>query len=341
MRVADGDTTGVAGRTVVLHEVTLTTGGPVDSQRTDRTGRFRLRAATLDTAASYIVSVDHQGIGYFSEPIRPDSLPIGELPMLLVFDTSAVEPPVRTAERHVLVRTPAADGSRRVIDLFVLANRGERVRIPADSVTPVWEATLSAAAVNVELGFSELANDAIEIAEGRVRVFAPFVPGERQLLVGYVLPAGIEEFTVPLDQPVDMLSVLLGDSTAALAAPTLPMRGVEELEGQPLRRYGQDSIAAGTSVRISFRAGGGVLPWLWVVVPLAAIALIGGLVLALRRSASPVPDVIVSEDPAVLAAEIAALDATREAIEIDAYRSRRAALKARLEAALADRKTQD
>jgi hypothetical protein len=164
------------------------------------------------------------------------------------------------------------------------------------------------------------------------------VPGERELLVGYVLPAGIGEFTVPLDQPVDLLSVLLGDSTAALAAPPLPMRGVEELEGQPLRRYGQDSIAAGTMVRIMFRAGGGALPWLWIVVPLAALALVGGLVQALRRSASPVPDEIVSDDPAVLAAKIAALDTTRDAIEDEAYRSRRAALKARLEAALAARK---
>jgi hypothetical protein len=325
----------------VLHEVTLTSGGPVDSQRTDPAGRFSLRAATRDTAANYLVSVDHQGIGYFSEPIRPDSLPISELPPLLVFDTSAVTPPVRTAERHVLVRTPTADGSRRVVELFVLANRGDQVRITADTATPVWETALPGAAEDVELGLSDLAADAIDVSNGRLRVFAPIVPGERELLVGYVLPAGIEEFTVPLDQPVDLLSVLLGDSTAALAAPPLPMRGVEELEGQPLRRYGQDSIAAGTTVRIRFRAGGRALPWLWVVVPLAALALLAGLVLALRRSASPVPDEIVSADPAVLAAEIAALDAMREEIDDEAYRSRRTALKARLEAALAVRKPQN
>ncbi|KPK05087.1 MAG: hypothetical protein AMS20_07430, partial [Gemmatimonas sp. SG8_28] len=330
LRIAAGDTIGVAGRWVVLHAVTLTSGGPVDSQRTDPAGRFSLRAATLDTAANYLVSVDHQGIGYFSEPIRPDSLPTTELPPLLVFDTSAVAPPVRTAERHVLVRTPTADGSRRVVELFVLGNRGEQVRISADTGTPVWETALPGVAEDVELGLSDLAGDAIDVANGRLRVFAPIVPGERELLVGYVLPPGIDEFTVPLDQPVDLLSVLLGDSTAALSAPSLPMRGVEELEGQPLRRYGQDSIAAGTTVRIRFRAGGRALPWLWVVVPLAALALLAGFVLALRRSASPVPDDIVSADPAVLAAEIAALDAKREEIEEEAYRSRRAALKARL-----------
>jgi hypothetical protein len=263
------------------------------------------------------------------------------LPPLLVFDTSAVAPPVRTAERHVLVRTPTADGSRRVIELFVLANRGEQVRIAADTATPVWETALSGVAEDVELGLSDLAADAIDVSAGRLRVFAPIVPGERELLVGYILPAGIDEFTVPLDQPVDLLSVLLGDSTATLAAPPLPMRGVEELEGQPLRRYGQDSIAAGTTVRIRFRAGGGALPWLWIVVPLAAVALLGGFVLALRRSASPVPDEIVGDDPAVLAAEIATLDATREEIEEEAYRLRRAALIARLEATLAARKPQD
>lgn len=341
LRVADGDTTGSAGRWVVLHEVTLTTGGPVDSQRTDRDGRFRLRAASLDTAANYLVSVDHQGIGYFSEPIRPDSLPVGELPALYVFDTSSTAPPVRTAERHILVRTPAADGSRRVVELFVLANRGERVRISVDSLTPVWAASLSAAATNVEVGLSDLAGDAIEVADGRLRVFAPVVPGERELLVSYVLPADIEDFTIPVDGPVDLLSVLLGDSTATVAEPTLPMRGVDELEGQPLRRYGQDSIPAGTSVRIAFRVGTGSVPWLWIVVPLAALALIGGLVLSLRRSGATVPGDVPSGDPAVLAAEIAALDAHRREMTDEDYRVRRAALKARLEAALAARNSRD
>jgi hypothetical protein len=341
VRVAEGDTAGVAGRWVVLHAVTLSTGGPVDSQRTDPAGRFRLRAPALDTAASYLVSVDHQGIGYFSEPIRPDSLPIGELPPLVVYDTSSVVPPVRTAERHILVRAPAADGSRRVIELFVLANRGDRVRIATDTVTPVWQTGLPPDAQSVELGLSDLAGDAIEIADGRLRVFAPVVPGERELLVGYVLSAGIEELTVPLDQPVDMLSVLLGDSTAGIAAPAMPMRGVEQLEGQPLRRYGQDSVPAGMSLRIAFRAGAGSVTWLWIVVPLAGAALVGGLVGVLRRSGPPSPADGVSDDPAVLAAQIAALDAARRELAGEEYRTRRAALKARLEAALAARKSED
>ncbi len=341
LRVAEGDTTGVPGAWVVLHEVTLTTGGPVDSQRTDISGRYRLRAATLDSAANYLVSAEHLGIGYFSRPIPPESLPTGELAPLLVYDTSATTPSIRTAERHVLVRAPGADGQRRVVELFVLANRGQMVRLASDSATPVWQATVPATAQQVELGMSDLAADAIEIEGGHVRVFAPIVPGERELLIGYLLPAGIAEVQVRVDRPVDAMSVLLGDSTAVLTESGLSLRGVEELEGQPLRRYGGDSIPAGEVLRIRFPTGAAPLPVLWIVVPLAALAMVAGAVLVLRRSGTVVVAVEEGADPAVLAAEIAALDAEWKGREDDEYRRRRDVMKARLAAALAARKSAD
>ncbi len=341
LRVADGDTTGVPGTWAVLHEVTLTTGGPIDSQRTDASGRYRLRVVTLDTSANYLVSVEHLGIGYFSQPILPESLPIGELAPLLVYDTSATEPTIRTAERHVLVRAPNADGQRRVVELFVLANRGHSVRLAPDSVTPLWQATVPDVAQKVELGLSDLAADAIEIDGGQVRVFAPIVPGERELLVGYLIPAGIEEISVHVGEPVDALSVLLGDSTAVLVENPLPLRGVEELDAQPLRRYGGDSVPAGTVLRIQFPTDAAPLPVLWIVVPLAALAMLAGVVIVVRRSGTPTVAGDERASPAVLAAEIAALDATWKGRENDEYRRRRAGLKARLAAALAARKSAD
>jgi hypothetical protein len=139
---------------------------------------------------------------------------------------------------------------------------------------------------------------------------------------------------VIVDQPIERLSVLLEDSLAALDAPALALRGVEELEGAPLRRYGAESVGSDARIMVRFETGDrNGTPVVWVVIPLAAVVLFAVFVVWWRRaqmSALPVED-----DPAALAAEIAALDAARTSMDADTYGARRAELKARLAAALA------
>ena len=335
-RVHGADTVPVPGRWVVLHAVTLTTGGPVDSQRTDGAGRFTLRVASPDTLANYLVSVEHQGIGYFSPPVRAESLSVGRLAPILVYDTSSSAPAVVLQELHVLVEAPGAEGGRRVVQLLVLANRGTLTRVARDSTGPTWEGAIPSAAEDFELGLSDFSPDAIEVRRDTLRVFAPIPPGERQILAGYVLPPGITAVTVPIDQPIGRVSILLGDSAATIEGVSMPLLGVEELGGTPLRRFGLDSAAADTPVTIRFprrpRTAGSLLVWL--LVPLTAATMVAGMVLWWRRSSGPV---VVPDDPAILAAEIAALDAACMGREDDDYRRRRAELKRRLQAALASR----
>ena len=66
-RVADS--VPVPGAWVVLHEVTMSGGGPVDSLRAGPDGTFRLRRAQPDTAALYMASTTWDGITYFSQVV--------------------------------------------------------------------------------------------------------------------------------------------------------------------------------------------------------------------------------------------------------------------------------
>jgi hypothetical protein len=333
-RVEGADTVPVPARWVVLHAVTVAEGGPVDSQRTDANGRFRLRLPAVDTSANYLLSAQHQGIGYFSPAIDPDSLRAGDVPPLLVYDTASGGDALELAERHLLVRSPGSDGRRRVIELFVLANRGTTTRVVGESEAPVWQVTIPPDAEDVEIGASDLAGDAIEIGQGTLDVFAPVVPGEREVLIGYLVPAGRAEFSLTLDQPVTQLSVLLGDSSAMLEAPPLPLMSVEQLEGQPLRRYGGDAVSAGMDIRIRFGNAPAPFPLQWIVVPFAVVVMAVGFVVWRRRVAAPAP---MPNDPTQLAARIAALDAEYRGRDDEGYRQQRAALKAQLAAALAAR----
>ncbi len=336
-RVVGRDTVPAPAQWVVLHAVTVAEGGPVDSQRTDASGRFRLRLPAVDTSANYLLSAQHQGIGYFSPAIDPDSLRNGRVPPLVVYDTASAGNAIELAERHLLVRSPGSDGRRRVIELFVLANRGTTTRVVGESETPVWQVTIPPDAEDVEIGASDLATDAIEVGQGTLDVFAPVVPGEREVLIGYLLPAGRTEFSHTLDQPVTQLSVLLGDSSAMLEAPSLPLVSVEQLEGQPLRRYGGEAVSAGVDIRIRFGSAPAPFPVEWIVVPFAVVVMALGFVLWRRRVVAPAS---VPNDAAQLAARIAALDAQYRGRDDETYRQQRAALKAQLAAALAARDTE-
>jgi len=332
-RVDPTDTTAVVGAWAVLHAVSAAGGAPVDSVRTDRRGRFRLSVRERDTAATYMVSVVHSGIAYFSDPVPAGAEPPDTLPTLAVFDTSSSGPPIELFERHLIVRTPDTDGTRRIVELIVLANRGHVTRVAPDPSQPVWGFTLPPGAEQFEFGRGDVSADALLEQDGRVTLIAALPPGERQLLVGYLMPADERELRFPLDQPVTRLNVLLEDTTAVASGPLIPA-GWEALQGAPFRRFAGDTVAAGETVVVRFAGRGGPPTDLvmWILVPLAALML-GGVLLRWWRlnRTEPVP---VADDPQALAAEIAALDARYAGREDDTYRVQRAELKSRLTEAM-------
>ena len=327
MRVAGTDSTAVAGEWAVLHRVGQASGEPIDSVRTDRRGRYRVSAPERDTLATYLVSVRYYGIAYFTEALSgamelPDSFPT-----LAVYDTSSTAP-VELLERHVIIRPAAPDGTRRMVELFVLANYGHQTRIAADTARPVWQLELPAGATELEFGAGDVSEMALSFEDGRLRLAAPLPPGERQLLVGYLISSSVRDLTIPLDQPVTRFHLLLEDS-AAVAVGAVSPRGWEDLEGIPFRRFTGDSLPAGAPVVVRFPepAGARTEFALWLIVPAVALVLGVTLVRWLRRS----PAVAHARDDAgSLAAEIAALDARYSGREDQTYRRRRAELKARL-----------
>jgi hypothetical protein len=316
----------------ILHRVTVAEAGPVDSSRTDRSGRYALTAPALDTLANFVVSVEHDGIAYFTEPIHTFGTPVAGAEPLLVYDTSSAAPPIVLRERHVVVRSPGGEGARRVIELLLLENRGTATRVASDTTRPVWEGAIPAQAIEFQVGESDVSAEAVIRRGDRVTVTAPVPPGERQILISYLIPTSVRRLALPIDQPVERFFLLLEDSAAVVDAPLAP-RGVEQLEQLAFRRYGADSLSAGTLVAAVFpAAGGSAADWWWIVILVASVALAGGFLWWWRRIGPlPAPADGRPSGAEAIAAEIAALDAAFEERQDDpAYRERRAELKARL-----------
>ena len=276
----------LAGRWVVLHQVTRAGGGPVDSVRTDGAGRWRLRAAAVDTLAIYIASTLHDGLAYFSAPLRVAAGKAAAADPLVVYDTSSAGPGISLARRLVTIARAAADGSREVLELLELDQAGRTTRVAPDTLHPVWTVTIPPAAVQFEVQQGDFSPDAVTQHGDTVLLYAPVQPGRsRQFSFRYVLPASAAgTVRVPIDQPTGELDLLLEDTAATVSAPGLTGGGVEQLEARRFAGYRVDSLPAGAPVLIVFPANRfgadrALAPLVGVIVLVLGV----GLWVALRR----------------------------------------------------------
>ena len=329
------DTTTVARLRVVLHRVAADSQGPIDSVRSDSTGNFRL-AFRPDTGAIYLLSARYDGIEYFSNAVRvrPGQPDTGA--RLFVYDTSSTAP-IAVAARHIVLPRAGQDGSRTAIDLIVLENAGRVARVAPDSLHPSWSMALPSGISDLVVGESDLSSEAVVRVEDSIHVIAPLAPGQKQLTLEYVVPAGAREVAWTMGASDVPLNLLLEDRGLRLSGAPLAPVDSQMIQGRLFHRY-RGTVPAHGVVRL--RLGGSPrAPWPVLAALVAAVALalgFGGWRL-LRRTA-PHPGV----HPNHLLDAIAALDARyagrnedTPTEEWEAYRSERERLKAQLERALA------
>lgn len=250
--VTQDDSVGLSGRAVVLHEMSDSAGAAIDSMATDRQGQYRFVIGSPDITAEYLVSVEHDDIGYFSSVLRLAPSGGDTVPPIVVYDTSSAAPPISLRERHVVIRNEEPDGTRQVIELIALRNDGRFTRIAADTSNPVWECALPPGAFQLAVGESEVGAGAVYFRENKLAVAAPIPPGEKQLLVSYLIPRVNGTLSLPVDQPTQRLTVSIEDTTATLSGIGLVLYGIEDVGGAFLKRYDGSEIAARTNVLVRF-----------------------------------------------------------------------------------------
>jgi hypothetical protein len=333
-KVLEPDSTPVAGVRVVLHQVGKVRQGPIDSVNTDRRGRFAF-AFRSDSASLYLLSARHAGIEYFSTPVptRPDR-PAADM-RIVVYDTSSTTP-VSVEARHLVLSRPAEDGSRRVLDLIVLRNDGQRTRVAPDSLRPSWSGPLPAGTLGIEVGESDVSPDAVTRRGDSVIVTAPLAPGEKQVTIEYLVPAGRQVLDLPFTQQVPMVNILAEEKDALVSGGTLALADSQVLQGRSFRRW-TGIVPVGSSLRVTLPGRERAPEWLLAALVTTVVLVLGGAAWYLLKR----PPVSAASSDELLEA-VAALDArylNREAeTSADAwqfYQSERARLKALCETALA------
>lgn len=331
------DTTRLAGARVLLHRVGRELQGAVDSTSADARGRFRFRFRA-DTTAIYLLSARYGGIEYFSTPVHTNPARPDTAIALLVYDTSSTAP-VTLEARHIVVPRPSENGSRAVLDLVVLLNRGLRARVAPDSLHASWSLPLPAVSTGLEIGESDVSPDAVRRQDDSALVTAPIAPGQKQLSLEYLIPAGHPVVEFPIGSSGGRVNLLVEERGARVSGGTLALADSQLIEGRSFHRWTGD-VPAGGSVRLTLPA----LPRTPVSV-LAGLVAAVGLVLAvaawriLRRPPTvpaPAPEPAL-EAIAVLDARYAGKESETPAEEWQRYQSERARLKAELTSSLATR----
>ena len=239
---------------MVLHQVTQGGGGPVDSVRTDASGRWRLRARRVDTLAIYIASALHDGLAYFSAPLRVQAGKAATADPLVVYDTSSGGPGIELQRRLVTIARAGTDGSREVLELLELVHGGRTTRVAPDTLQPVWTGAIPAGRRPVRGADGRLLARRRDPARRQRAAVRAAAAGPQPPAVLSLRTPGLAAGTVvlPIDQPTTELDLLVEDTSATVRAPGLTGGGVEQIESRRFAGYRVDSLPAGAPVSIVF-----------------------------------------------------------------------------------------
>jgi hypothetical protein len=334
-RVLSADSTPVRGARLLLHRVGPDTQGPIDSTRSDRRGRFHF-SFRPDTNAFYLLSADHAGIEYFSQPVatnpeRPDT---GI--RILVYDTSSTTP-VSLEARHIVVARPGEDGSRSVLDLMVLRNDSRLTRVASDTAHPTWSAPLPPGSIGLDVSESDFSRDALARRGDSVIVVAPFAPGEKQLTVQYLIPSDRTVVELPFGRPGAAINVLAEETGVRVSGSGVVPADSQVLQGRSFHRW-TGVAQPGSVVRIVLPGISRTPTWLLaVLVGTLSLVLAGvGWRLMVRRSGpAAVSTGELMDSMVALDVRYAGREGETPVDEWSSYLTERARIKALLQASLA------
>jgi hypothetical protein len=235
-----------------------------------------------------------------------------------------------------------------VAEIFEIENQSPRTITARDSV-PVWSTVLPEAAESVAVAPGDVTASTVRFTRGRAELFAPLSPGVRQLVLTYQLPGKAFPVSFPMQRPTSVLELLFEDPRGRVSGVEVREMDAATIEGRNFRRMLSQDVPASAVVTVDMPSPPiGSTRVIAVVIGTVAGLMVVGLVIWLgRRRRHAVPRVsapvnaVPASDVDSLVAELAALDArheaspSRDADAEAAYARERAALKARLERALA------
>ena len=285
------DGRGAPGVAVQLHRVTRDSRGQIDSAVSGADGRFRVALPPVDSAAGFTVffaTAVADGVRYFGPAVHPEDPSAGY--DITVYDTTssaAMADSVRVVRRDVFL-IPGMDGTMEVGEIVRLRNTARRTLVPDQK--PVVSLQLPPGSESFEAGEGDRADSVRTGGGGMVRMgdrawlTQPLIPGERELIFRYRLPAKVKRLPVALGRATDTLNVYVRRPGPDVKARGLGDGVAFEAEGVQFTRYAATGLRADARAALDWR--GPQPPPVdprWAALAIAGAILAGGTVLSARR----------------------------------------------------------
>lgn len=310
-------------------------------------GRFRFERVQFSPGRIFVITAEHMGVVYTSEPAPSPEDGVLDL-TLTVFDTTTDLSLVQVERLHVILSALAED-RLQVMELWIISNLGDRT-VAMDGGEGLLEIRLPAGAANIQFESDAPENRFEMTGEGFIdRLPIHVGSGSHEIFVGFEVPFGEQlEFLQPIDLPASALVLLTPGGGLRLKGEGIADTGVRQAMGTNLLTYSAAPLSAGEMLRFVIMRGGASqevgqtfssLPKVLLGVAALLLALlVGGNWLRSARAPSANPPLdpsleglstqVESSDTEAMLQAIADLDQAFEAGEMgeQAYRERRPAL---------------
>lgn len=256
---------------------------PATVGRTDASGAFTFERLATDAQTAYVVTTEYQDVEYASDVIAFTGGQTTRTVELAVYETTDVASAIRVRQQHLIVTPDAANGVLRVVEIAVVENGGDRTFVGGATGAAAGTIRLQLPADAYDVDFAGAFATNASLVDGGVAYDGPVVPGQTQLVVGYVIDyAGAAySFQKVLPLPTDAFDVLVDDvglsaRSAQLSEPVKVTAGDKPF----LRLTGKD-LRAGSVVVVQLSGAAGapaaaapLSPEM--LAPLGLLALAGG-----------------------------------------------------------------
>lgn len=250
-------------------------GGPVGGQAIDLLafaddGQREKRTATtgadgafsfegLATAGQkYILAVKYEGVTYHSEEIDLSKGQATREVEMAVYGTTTSASAISVSRSHMIVDYDTDKKNFVIIEIIIIANKGDRAYVGGDKKTADGKPeTLRfslperAAQVTFNEGLNELQS---AVVDGMVIDTQPVPPGQRQIVLSYVVPYQGSEgsLTRKFEYPAERVNVLVRETSAQVAAEGLPAKDVREMGTSRYVTLTGENLAAGQAIKVTF-----------------------------------------------------------------------------------------
>ncbi len=316
--------------------------------KADENSKFRFENVPNSPSRLFFVSTTYEGVTYGSHAIvRQHDTSTLDLP-LVIYESTTDKSALKIERLHFFIE-PAGENAYQIIEMYLIANNGDKTVVAEKKGEPVLSFELPAGATHLQFQSGNFKNRYIQTDGGFGDTAPIYAQSQMQEVFGYILPA--EGKTVKISHsfplPVDSAVLMAPEGEVNIRGDLLQDNGVQRDEqGNNYHIYITPPIKQGESLQFSLsRAKKGLkMPTgarrnLALGLVALGLALIVAAVVLTRRNRLAAAEESPSaeyEDPEMLMDAILALDDLYKQGKLDeeAYHKRRAELKARLKALL-------